>query len=212
VITFNQAVGGHSGLEKGLMNGDVNFSLSTDTFDSFRAKGTFVLKDADMMNVPILSQLVKMTGVTEIQGLSSSDAAAALSMAGPVITIERGDLANPISALEAMKDGTINLKTHELDFHVVGVPLKHLSPLLNLPVISLFSNLEKKLTCLHVVGNWSEPASALVKAEPLANIGAGTLGFFKSAAEGGGKLGADIIKGVTGIFSPRRKPASTPEK
>jgi hypothetical protein len=133
-------------------------------------------------------------GVSDVQGLKSSELAAALDMAGATITIERANVANAVSALEAQKGGTINTQTRQLGLHVVGVPLKHLTPLLNLPVVSLFSNLEKNLTRLHVKGPWTDPPASLIRPEPLANVGAGTLEFLHSAAKGGGKLGSDFLK------------------
>ena len=195
---LSEATGRRSWPVKGLLTARSEFSAQSDSFDSFRAQATGVLEDADMMNLPVLPELVGMIGESDPRGLSSSDLAAALNMAGWTISIERANVANAVSALEAQKGGTINIQTHELDLHVVGVPLKHLTPLLNLPVISLFSNLEKNLTRLHVQGPWTDPTASLIHPEPLANVGAGTLEFFLSAAKGGGKLGSDIVK----VFIP----------
>jgi hypothetical protein len=191
---LSEVTGGHSWPDKGLLTAKASCSGRSDNFDSFRAQATGVLEDADMMNLPVLPELVKMMGVSDLQGLKSSELAAALNMAGSTITIERANVANAVSALEAQKGGTINIQSRQLDLHVVGVPLKQLTPLLNLPVISLFSNLEKKLTRLHVKGPWTDPAASLIRPEPLDNVGAGTLEFFQSAAKGGGKLGGDFLK------------------
>lgn len=191
---LSEVTGGHSWPDKGLLTAKASCSGRSDTFDSFQAQATGVLEDADMMNLPVLPDLVKMMGVADLQGLKSSELAAALNMAGSTITIDRANVANMVSALEAQKGGTINIQTRQLDLHVVGVPLKHLTPLLDLPVISLFSNLEKKLTRLHVKGPWTAPPASLIHPEPLANVGAGTLEFFQSAAKGGGKLGSDFLK------------------
>lgn len=191
---LHEVMGGRSWPDKGLLTAKSDFSGRSDSYDSFRARATGVVEDADLMNMPVLPELVKMMGISDVQGLKSSELAAALHMAGATITIERANVANAVSALEAQKGGTINIQTTQLDLHVVGVPLKHLTPLLNLPVISLFSNLEKKLTRLHVKGPWTDPTESLIRPEPLANVGAGTLEFFQSAAKGGGKLGSDFLK------------------
>jgi hypothetical protein len=185
------ALGGHQ-LQHGLGTADISFSGGGLTWQGFSARGYIFTDDADLMKVQLFPHLMGSIGVDAPE--IDSDAAVTFTMNGPVVKLAQAQLSNAISALETEPGGTVNVATKELDFYVVGVPIKQIrGVLLDLPVVDLFWRLKDKLTRLHIKGAWDEPPAKLVRKEPLKDLGAGTMGFMRQAARDGGQFGKSII-------------------
>jgi len=169
------------------------------------ARGT--LDNVDVHVMPLVPEL--MLSVTKIvlrpgapasQGVS--DLSAAVNLSRGVVTIRRARVANPISALEIEPGGTINLLTRELNFYVFGVSLNVLRDvLLDIPVANLLVNLKDKLVRLHVEGPWTAPTDKLIRKEPVGDVAAGTMDFFRGVAKAGGQLTSDVLKGIGELFA-----------
>ena len=86
----------------------------------------------------------------------------------------------------------------------MGVPLKAVEDILNLPIVNIlsepFRNLRNKLIRLRVRGDWSAPPGTLVTKQPVGDLAEGTVGFFKDVAKSGGKLGTGALKTVDDVF------------
>ncbi len=175
------------------------------------------LDNVDAQVVPIVPDLMAQFGQAVLQPFRTgtqgfSHGATVLSLAGGVLTFKSGRLANPLTALEFEAGGTINLRTKELDFHVVGVALVGLRDVLvKIPLINLMVNFKDKMVRVLVKGTWDQPAESLIRKEPLGDLAAGTTDFFKGVADTG-KLGPAILKGVTDLFTPPDKPPGAAEE
>ena len=104
-------------------------------------------------------------------------------------------------AISPIAGGTINLATGELDLHVVAALLRDIDALANVPLLELLMPLSRRLSQLHVTGTWDSRETITVRKEPLRDIGAATLKFFKGVTETGGDL-ADIVTQPIGELTP----------
>jgi hypothetical protein len=176
-------------------------------------RGHVVADDVDLVIVPVLADLLKAMEVIPKQRKGVSDAQALLTMEGGVVVVRRGQLANPLSALEVEPGGRIDLPRKRLDLHVVVVPLKPLrSVLRSIPLINLAVGFRDKLTRFRIEGPWDRPATALVRKEPLRDLGEGTVAFFRGVVRTGGQLGPELIQGFGALFrklDARRPPATS---
>jgi len=62
-----------------------------------------------------------------------------------------------------------------------------------LPVVRLLVGLRDKLTRLRVKGQWSDPASELIRKEPVKDVKEGVTDFFLDAARSEGQLTDSIL-------------------
>ncbi len=185
------ALGGHR-LQHGRGSGNISFSSGGLTWRGFSARGYIFTDDADLMKVQFFPHLLGNMGLESPE--IDSDAAVTFTVNGPVLKLAQAQLSNEISALETEPGGTVNLETKELDFYVIGVPIKQIrGVLMDLPVLQLFWQLKDKLTRLHIKGAWDEPPAKLVHKEPLKDVGVGTMGFMRQAARDGGQFGKSIM-------------------
>lgn len=166
--------------------------------------GLLGMDNADVMTMSIFAEIFKQMGLGSNDQLRKSDLQAVFTFDGPQVTVSQARLANPLSALDMEKGGQINVRTRQLDLHVMGVPLKAVEGILKLPVIGIlsepFRNLRDKLIRLHVQGDWSAPSDTLVRKEPVTDVAEGTVGVFKDVAKSGGKLGEGALKAVNDLF------------
>jgi hypothetical protein len=169
-----------------------------------RGSGLLGLNNADVMTLSIFGEIFRQMGLGQSDELRKSDVRTVFAFNGPQVIIERARLANPLSAMDVEKGGRINVRTRELNLYVIGVPLKSVEGILNLPVINIvsepFRNLRDKLVRLHVQGDWSAPPSTIIKKEPVTDVFEGTVGFFKDVAKSGGKLGQGALKALDDVF------------
>jgi hypothetical protein len=97
--------------------------------------------------------------------------------------------------------GKVDLKSGQLDFYVVAVPIKEIDDLIKrIPVADLFVNLKDRLSRLHVKGHWSEPAAKLITKEPLKDIKEGTIDFLTGTVKTEGQLREGTIKKFKDLF------------
>jgi hypothetical protein len=169
-----------------------------------RGAGLLGLDDADVMTLSIVAEVFKQMSLGSSDQLRRSDVRAVFAFDGPLVTIEHGRLANPLSAIDVEKGGKVNVQTHQLDLYVMAVPLKVVEGVLKLPIIGTvsepFRNLRDKLIRLHIQGDWSAPPGTIVKKEPVADVSEGTVEFFQDVGKSGGKLGAGALKAVSDVF------------
>jgi hypothetical protein len=169
-----------------------------------RGAGLLGLDDADVMTLSIIAEIFKQMSLGTSDQLRRSHVRAVFAFNGPLVTIEQGRLANPLSAIDVENGGQVNVQTHQLDLYVMAVPLKAVEGLLKLPIIGTvsepFRNLRDKLIRLHIQGDWSAPPGTIVKKESVADVSEGTVEFFKDVSKSGGKLGEGALKAVDDVF------------
>jgi hypothetical protein len=172
---------------------------------SIHGSGLLGLDNADVMTLSIFAEIFAQMNLGSSDELRQSDVRTVFTFDGPRVTVEHGRLANSLSAIDMEKGGKINVQTHQLDLYVIGVPLKAVESILNLPIIGTlskpFRNLRDKLVRLHIQGDWSAPPETLVSKEPVEDVSEGTVGFFKDVSKSGGKLGKGALKAVSDVFN-----------
>jgi len=190
-----------------------NFTSSGKQLKSLQAQGLIFLDDADFRVVPVIRHIFQTIGLRNYDPLRMSDATAIFSMNGSTATIKRARLSNPFGAIEAEPNGTINLQTGDMDFHVVAAPLKEIHAVLRrIPIVNLFVNLKDKLSRLHVKGNWSAPPSKLIVKEPLKDIKEGTIDFLRGVVKTGGQFTQAMRDTSKAIFANSQKNKPTEKK
>ena len=167
-------------------------------------RGFLQMSKADLYEIDIFSEMFRQLSLGQSDPLRMSDLAAAFLIEQAVLTLQTGRMANALSALDAQEGGKIDMAAQTVDVYVVAVPLKAVQEVLRLPIIqqitSPFVNLAGNLTRFHIVGHWSEPASKLVKKEPVKDVSKGTLEFFQDVAKSGGQLTGGALKAIGDVF------------
>ena len=195
------ALGIQASLARGRGSAKGEFAWEGSDLATLWARGAVFLDDTNLSGQGILAYLSRQTGLKSLTGLADSDAQAVFTLAWPVLTLRQAELANSLSALQAEPDGTINLDSRQLDIYVLAVPLKKLHSLLSaIPLVNLLPDLQKSLVRLHVKGDWNDPPRKLVRVQPLQPLAAGSIGFFRRAAAGGGELTMTLGKGIGEMF------------
>jgi hypothetical protein len=197
-----------AGPEKKAAKGTVTlryaFDAKGDYLETLRGEGAVFLDDADMTVVPVIPQIFRVAGLDSLDPLKMSDAEAVFTTTGPVVTIKSGHIANAFAAIEAEPGGTVNLKTEQVDGHVVVAPLKQIDAIIKrIPVINILGNLKDKLTRLRVKGRWSDPPPTLISKEPIRDIRDATVGFLQDVIKSGGQFSQETL-GRVGI-GPRKR-------
>jgi len=200
--TLTQTVAGPDNTaQRGTLSLEVTYSGAGG---SVRGSGLLGLDNADVMTLSLFAEIFKRINLGDSAQLRTSDLRAAFSFKGSQVTIEHGRLANPLSAIDVERGGKINVQTRQLDLYVMGVPLKAVESILDLPIIDVlsepFRNLRNKLIRLRIRGDWSAPPGTLITKQPVGDVSQATVGFFKDVAKSGGKLGAGALKIVNDIF------------
>ena len=72
-------------------------------------------------------------------------------------------------------------------------------------MVKLFIGLSDKLTRLRVKGQWSDPASELIRKEPIKDVKDGVVDFFLDAARSGGQLTDSILDTSLHLFDGSEK-------
>jgi hypothetical protein len=171
----------------GLLN--LKFNGDANGIESLRGTGSAFIDDADLWRFPVIGELFKSIGIGEFKAGGMSDAEVVFRLNGPQMTIVRGRLSNPLSAIEAEPNGVIDLKKGQIDMYVVALPLKKLDKVVSeMPVMSWFMQVKDKLIRLHLKGHWSEPAGKLISKQPIKDTKEGTIVFFKAVADSGGQI------------------------
>jgi hypothetical protein len=110
-------------------------------------------------------------------------------------------LSNRFSAIEAEPGGRINLRNEQIDLYVVAAPLKTIDRIAaGIPVVKWFASFKNKLIRLRLKGQWSEPATKLIKKQPLKDIKEGTIDFISSVVDSGGQFTEKLLTGFGLVF------------
>ena len=169
-----------------------------------QAEGHFYMDDVDIAPLPVLPDLLEFMNVLPKGQRGLTDAEAYFSLAGGVVTINKGEVANPLSALVVEKGGRVDIERHLLDMRVEVLAIKELHNFLSvIPLVNLMVKLKDKLTRFEVKGNWSDDADKLVHPLPMENVAEGAAEFFKGVADSGGQITtgmAELGKGIGDFF------------
>jgi hypothetical protein len=184
---------------KGLLN--IRFTGDTNGVASITTEGTVFFHDADLWKFPLIGELFKSIGIWDYRLLGMSDAEIVFRTSGPEMTIDRGHLSNRFSAIEAEPGGRINLRNEQIDLYVVAAPLKTIDRIAaGIPVVKWFASFKNKLIRLRLKGQWSEPATKLIKKQPLKDIKEGTIDFISSVVDSGGQFTEKLLTGFGLVF------------
>jgi len=164
-------------------------------------EGYVYADDVQSLTVPVLSPLLDVIVPGPMKVFSKTDLEAAVTLTDGVLTIQRGRVANALSALELEQPGTVNLLTEEIDIYVVGVALAQLrSVLLHFPLLKDLVKFRDKLTRVRIKGKWSDSDAELIRKDSVTDLGVGTKEFFHGVVKTGGDLGPGIVKGIAEFF------------
>ena len=142
----------------------------------------------------------RLLGIEPKQITGGSNLTAIFTSKGPTVRIGQAHLANNISALEVETGGVVDLWAGNVDFYVVGAPLKDVRRFVAyVPIIDMVADLTDTLSRLHVKGHWTSSPDKLVSKQPLQDISEGTVNFFRSAMVGG-KASMELLKGAGSLL------------
>ncbi len=194
------------GTKKKLSRGKATLSYTFEAdscgWESVKGRGVVFADDSDLWTMPVVGQIFSYLGFKKLGVVGMSDGEAAFEMSGRVITLERAHLSNRVSALEFEPGGKVDMGSKEVDLYVIAMPLKGLDRLIRaIPVINLFAAMKDKLVRLRVKGEWSEPASKLVRKEPFVDVKEGTMVFIRGVVDGGGHFTEEVRKGLGLVFN-----------
>lgn len=193
-------------ITKGKVTLRYSFSAKNTNPNTLSGKGTLAVDGADIFPMPLLSKISRTIGLTDEEMQASSDAISVFTTDGFVIEIGQAYLTNQHAAIVVEPGGTINVQRQTLDMYVNAIQLRFVGDFIRkLPVVKLFVGLSDKLTRLHVKGHWSDPASELLRKEPVKDLTEGVTDFFLDAARSGGQLKDSVIDTSLGIFNGTEK-------
>ena len=185
---------------------DYSFNASDMRLNAISGHGFLVIDDADMLPIPLLTNISKTVGLTDKEMQATSDATAAFNSKGPELEIKQAYFTNQHEAILIEPGGIIDLKNRSVDMHVTAIRLRLLSNFIKkVPVIRLFARLKDKLTRLRIEGQWSDPLSKLIKKEPVGDVKEGIVDFFMQIAQTSGELTDPMIKGTKTLFEKGKK-------
>jgi hypothetical protein len=166
-------------------------------------KGYVYLKDAGLADVPLLTGLFHVAGLTQLDALQATDVEAAFTMKGRVVTLSQARLANAVAAIDVEPGGQVDIGKHYLDLYAIVAPVKLLHDVLaSIPLVKLVVRLQDRLTRVHIRGDWNAPPTSLISKESLQDIAEGTVDFLRGVASGGGRLGKTLYKEFGERFDP----------
>ncbi len=157
--------------------------------DAFSGNGSLSIDNADMLPTPLLSKIFKRVGLADNELKATSDATMAFTTRGPLLTINQAYCTNQHGAILVEPGGTINLQEKALDIHITAIQFRQIGDFIRkIPVLRLFAKLRDNLTRFRIEGQWSEPASSLIKKEPLKDVKKGVVDFFEQIVQTSGQL------------------------
>jgi hypothetical protein len=198
---FSQVLGRYSSFTKGRGRATYDFTGTAEKPEDYSGRGIVFLDNADIWKMPVIPALFSFLQLGVESPLSYSDAIAAFNVAGPVITIERANIASSLTAIEVMPGSTINYETQYIDAHAVFVPLKKLRKIIiRIPILNLFADIYDQLAGVSIKGYWSQPANQLIRKEPIKDIGKVPIKFFKSAEKSEGQISSEMYTEMENYF------------
>lgn len=201
-VTINKT-DARSGLLTGRLNAEVQ-PIGGEA--AYRTRGAIVVQDGDLGPSEHVKVLYGHLGISPDGPKNRSDFESEFTTADAIVTIQRARLANRVSALDAQRGGTLDLRRRTIDCYVVGVAMKDVKDvLLGLPVpfVRLTHKLVDNLVRVHIEGSFDDPARRLIRKEPIHDVGTamqeGTVDFFRGIARGE-RVGQNVLKTIGGIF------------
>lgn len=166
-------------------------------------RGYLYLEDAGLADVPLLTGLFHVAGLTQLEALQATDVEAAFTMKGRVVTLSQTRLANAIAAVDIEPGGQVDFERHSLDLYAIVAPIKQVSDLLaSIPFMTLVVKLKDRLTRVHIQGDWNAPPESLISKESLQDITEGTVDFLRGVVSSGGRLGKSLYNEIGERFDP----------
>jgi hypothetical protein len=185
---------GTSDLGNGLLNGTFDFHADELSLAALRGTGRIEVAGVNAESAPIASQLIEFMNGGDGHEQAGSRVKAVFDVSGPVVTIERGELTDPLRAMSVEKGGTIDLRTGALDLYLVTLQLRGLGGLASsLPVINLAVIFTNKLTRFHVTGTWSDQK---ITKEPVKDVSSASVDIFREALKTTTGLPTAVIDGL----------------
>jgi hypothetical protein len=159
-------------------------------------KGQVFFDEADLEESWLIAEILRTLNAPLAQIQGGSDLKLTFRIRDGVMELLQGHYGSNLAAIAVQPGGTVDLRDGQMDFYVLAGLLRNLR---GIPVVNWFTNLAGNLTRLRVKGHWSEPPAALIRKEPVGDIGEGTVGFFRDVIKTGGEL-ADIVVGLGSVF------------
>ena len=205
-VNFDEFVKALSGSQT-TRRGQLQFIGATDGHTGDRdgpvVKGYAYLKDAGLADVPLLSGLFHVAGLTQLEALQATDVEAAFTMKGLVVTLSQARLANAVAAVDVEPGGQVDIGKHSLDLYAIVAPIKQLHDVLaSIPLVKLVVRLQDRLTRVHILGDWNAPPAGLISKKPLQDIAEGTVDFLRGVVSSGGRIGKSLYKEFGERFDP----------
>ena len=186
---------------RGTFTASYDFSGQRNGTRAFDGEGLMFFDDADISVLPAIPQIFASAGLSQYEPLRMSDAEAAFTTSGSVVTIESGHISNNFAAIEFEPGGTIDLHAKRIDGYVVAAPLSQIAGAVEgLPIINIFARMKDKLMRLRVKGDWADPPGKLITKEPIKDLKESTVGFIQDVVKGGGQFGRGILNRLGGLF------------
>ena len=173
---------------------EYSFAAENTNPSTLAGKGSLAVDDADILPMPLLTKISKSIGLTDKEMQATSDVFAAFTTDGFVVELDQAYLTNQHAAIVVESGGIMDVRRQTCDMYINAIHLKFVGDFMRrLPVVKLFIGLSDKLTRLHVKGQWSDPASELIRKEPVKDVKDGVVDFFLDAARSGGQLTDSIL-------------------
>jgi len=184
-------------LNQGIVSGHYQGGFSQPAFSDVNGTGEIQFSDSNIQLMPVVGRILDAMVTMDGGALEHSDAVVIFANQGPLLTIENGSIANPVSAIQIEGGGRIDLREHYLDFNAVWVPVKQVDSLISqVPLANLFLAVKNKLIRVHVEGHWGQPISSLISKQPVQDVSDALFGFFKDVAQSGGRLTQGVLQNL----------------
>ncbi len=176
VEAFGKAIGRREN-RRGVADLHYAFNGRGTEIEALQGNGDARTRQTGMESVPLVRAIIFAMSLG-VEAIQETNLRAEFSHRGWLATLHSARMATPVLAIDALPNGHVNIKEHEVDFYVVAGVLKDIKPLLNFPIARLFVPLTQRLSRLHVTGRWDSMETIAVTKEPLKDIAAGTMDFF----------------------------------
>lgn len=186
---------------KGRCSGEYAFKFGGQWPDGLKGTGVIFVDNADLSMIGIVGELFTRIGLSRYDPMGASDAAASFTTSGAEVFIEDAMVSNRLAALRVERGGRVDLRSGQLDFNVIAVPLKQIDKIVRaIPIVRIFGGLKDKLVRLRVAGHWSQPPGKLITKQPLEDVKEGTVGFLSEVVESGGQITQNMRQRVSGVL------------
>jgi len=175
---------------------DLYLDLTGSRFgwQGLKGRGKVSIRDGDFWSMPLVADLFSQLKLVKNPG-TISEARAVFTVAGAVLHIRRGAITNQLAGIECT-DGTVNLRTREVDARVVGGTFLTMNPVGK----AVIGDIKNKLLARRVRGKWDELMPDSYAPLPIGQIADSSVAFLASLARNGGKFGPSMVKVFERLF------------